>query len=768
MHNKFYVIWIWIFLWPHAAFGNYPKLWNVPLQNENFVGRAQELEQIRTTFKKSKGFQYMAITGLAGMGKTQLAKQFCHQNYASYNIVWWFDGSKNLSDQIKSFAEEWNRYNLTDPIPIYDLSLENLVNYVKNKLRVTPHSWLLVFDNVETKHSIHNYFPSRHGKSLGHVLLTSKNSTGWISFIQLKKFSRVDSKKLLKKILQSLDNAQTTLLAETLSDYPLALMQAAAFIKTNPSISPLNYTTLYHKTGLHTATHTMEPKMDNGNILDNYESTAESALTLSLNKIKEDNKDAFELALFLSHLGPREIPDELLKLWVKINSPNANYDQLIHCLLEHSLIDRADTSSISSLIYTMHEITQKVIQHYASKEQRGHTLEIALKTMNDFLDLPSDVLVTCLLKNKDVLFHAQKLAEHSSILSLRNAELLHLSVKLLEYDLSGIRDYELAQKELASIEELNKNISFPSILVEALYFINKGNYYSWKNADYTSSIKFMKKGYRLLESLDGYADEKMRSLTNLAQFEILKGNVDSASQYIQAGSQFLEDSKSDIYKSLFHFAKALIAIDQGKLEEAYQETLLEEELFKNIKDYPTLRFAQQIQKSEILIKMNQHKQAAEVARTVLEASKKFFQTEDHTITARSKVMLGLALANEGSFDKGLKLIDEAIATYNKTYQGDQKHANQAFSHKTRGDILSFKGDISGAFKEYEVAREIYKIVYANDTIDDISALYLSFVQVGLKLKDDFIVKKYFQKHLIAFGADHPRTKLIIKEMEQQK
>lgn len=763
MGSKFCAIWVLFFFWPNAAFGDYPTLWNVPLQNENFVGRAQELEQIRATLKKSKGFQYMSITGLAGMGKTQLAKQFCHQNYASYNIVWWFDGSKNLSDQFKNFAEEWNRYNPTDQIPVYDLSLENLVNYVKNKLRVTPHSWLLVFDNVETKHSVHNYIPSRHGKSLGHVLLTSKNSTGWISSIQLKKFSRADSKKLLKKILRSLDNNQTTLLAEMLSDYPLALMQAAAFMKTNPSISPLNYTTLYHKTGLHTATHTMEPTMDNSNILDNYESTAESALTLSLDKIKEGSSDAYSLALFLSYLGSREIPAELLKLWAKINSPNANHDQLINCLLEHSLIEGTDTS-----LYTMHEITQKVIQHYASKEQREHTLEIALKTMNDFLDLPSDALVTYLLKNKDILFHAQKLAEHSTKLSLKNAELLHLRVKLLEYDLSGIRDYELAQKELSAIEDLNKNLSFPSILVEALYFINKGNYYSWKNADYVSSIKFMKKGYNLLESIDGYADEKMRSLTNLAQFEILKGNVDSASHYIQAGSQFLKDSKSDIYKTLFHFAKALIAIDQGKLEEAYQETLLEEALFKNIKDYPTLRFAQQIQKSEILIKMNQFKKASEVACAVLEASKKFFQTEDHTITARSKVMLGLALANEGSFDKGLKLIDEAIATYNKTYQGDRKHANQAFSHKTRGDILALKEDIADAFKEYEVAREIYKIVYANDTIDDISALYLSLVQAGLTLKDDFIVKKYFQKHLAAFGADHPRTKLIIKAMDQQK
>lgn len=287
MRNKSYVIWVLTFLWSYTAFGDYPKLWNVPLQNENFVGRAQELEQIRAVFKKSKGFQYIAITGLAGIGKTQLAKQFCHQNYASYNIVWWFDGPKNLSDQFKNFAEEWNRYNPTDQIPVYDLSLENLVNYMKNKMRVTPLSWLLVFDNVKTKHSVQNYLPSRHGKSLGHVLLTSKNSIGWISSIQLKKFSRADSKKLLKKILQSLDNTQTTLLAETLSDYPLSLMRAAAFMKTNPSISPLKYTTLYGKTGLHPATHTMEPTMDNGNILDNYESTAESALTLSLNKIKK-------------------------------------------------------------------------------------------------------------------------------------------------------------------------------------------------------------------------------------------------------------------------------------------------------------------------------------------------------------------------------------------------------------------------------------------------------------------------------------------------
>lgn len=521
MRNKFYIIWIWIFLWPNAAFGDYPKLWNVPLQNENFVGRAQELEQIRTAFKKSKGFQYMAITGLAGMGKTQLAKQFCHQNYASYNIVWWFDGSKNLSDQFKNFAEEWNRYNPTDPIPINDLSLENLVNYVKNKLRLTPHSWLLVFDNVENK-SVEKYFPQRHGGAIGHIVVTSKNATGWLNSLSLTKFSRSDALKLLKKVLGDSRYLGINELAEVLNDYPLSVMQAAAYIKTHPTVSVQDYKKMYQAMG-DSLKSQRDLAMSNTNLLDSYENADASAIKISLIQIQKVNSEAYEILLLLAHPNNKEISNDLLSQWSQFRHYKSDYNALINVLLEQSLIEtNTDVSDTTNLSYDVHEIVQKVARGHSKKEDREIVLRRALTMMFSNLDNGADKLVSYLLKNSAVLYHMQHLVKHAKDVGLTTPEFIGLRVKLLECYLSGIRDYALAEAELLEIEQMKETVSFPNILSEAQYLINKGNFSSWKLADADTSILQMRKAYDLLKKTDGYADEKLRILTNIAQSEALR------------------------------------------------------------------------------------------------------------------------------------------------------------------------------------------------------------------------------------------------------
>lgn len=768
MLNKFLISFLAFFLGSSSCYGGYPKLWNVPLQNENFVGRDKEASQIHKTFSRSKGFKYIVITGLAGIGKTQLAKHYCHKNYKNYEIVWWFDGSRDIPDQMKKFAEVWNSYFPSDQIPINALSSDNLVEFIKNKLRISPQKWFLVFDNVENKSSIEKYLPHRHGTEIGHVLITSKNATGWLSSISLTKFSRKDAKILLKKIIHSLSSDETNLLAETLDDYPLAVMQAAAFIKTNPSINPESYTKMYRKIGSQFMER-MDLNMDKGNLLDNYENTAESAVRISLQKIENANHHAYDLLLLLAHLGSKEISDELLKSWVQLNQPQADYNFLINCLLEHSLIEvSTGASNGGKVTYTIHEIIQRVTKSYASADVRKRILESALKTFNAFLDFESDQLASYLVKNRAILFHTQKLVENSQSLAIATFDLLSIRIKLLECYLSGLRDYDLALAELESIEKLNRTLSFPSVLSEALYYINKGNYYSWKNADYESSIKFMKKGYELLLTIDGYESEKLRALTNLAQFEVLIGNVENASAYIKSGNQYLGAAKSKIYQTLFHYAKCLISIDLGLLDQALEENLLEEDLFKSIDDYPTLKFAQLIQKSEILLKTKRYQESFKVAQDVYTLSKRFFQTDDHTMPARSKVMLSLATAHLGNIDKALIFIKEAIVTFDKTYKNYAKHDNQAFAHKTLGDLLFLKEDYKAAFDEYEITREIYETIYKGKKIDDISALYRSLALVGIKLKDDYLAKKYFQKHLGSFGADHPRTVEIIQEMDRHK
>src|SRR2546421_12004189 len=54
--------------------------WIVPFQrNPQFVGRTSEIKQIDTLLASETRCERVAITGLGGVGKTQIALEFVHQ-----------------------------------------------------------------------------------------------------------------------------------------------------------------------------------------------------------------------------------------------------------------------------------------------------------------------------------------------------------------------------------------------------------------------------------------------------------------------------------------------------------------------------------------------------------------------------------------------------------------------------------------------------------------------------------------------------------------
>ena len=65
----------------------------VPAQNHNFVGRQNILAKMKEEISSSTsgGCRPVALSGLGGMGKTQLMLQYCYLHRAEYQYVFWLE-----------------------------------------------------------------------------------------------------------------------------------------------------------------------------------------------------------------------------------------------------------------------------------------------------------------------------------------------------------------------------------------------------------------------------------------------------------------------------------------------------------------------------------------------------------------------------------------------------------------------------------------------------------------------------------------------------
>jgi hypothetical protein len=75
--------------------GELPLVWNVPFHpNPFFTGRDLRLSELEAQLSAPGAAGRLALTGLGGIGKTQLAVEYAYRRRADYDLVWWVRGEQ--------------------------------------------------------------------------------------------------------------------------------------------------------------------------------------------------------------------------------------------------------------------------------------------------------------------------------------------------------------------------------------------------------------------------------------------------------------------------------------------------------------------------------------------------------------------------------------------------------------------------------------------------------------------------------------------------
>ena len=233
--------------WTEAVPRPSHRIWSseIPSRKPNFTGRAAELSRLRDNLfsRQSPHVHVQVISGMGGIGKTELATEYIHRNIDTYEIIWWIraEHEDRVRDALVKLGQRLELRQATA-----DSARDRTVAAVLETLQSgTWPSWLLVFDNAANPFDLQKYIPASGPK--GHVIITARQPN-WPSYIvadsiEVWPFTDAESVSFLRHTVPSLaqesrvDAAEDTRrvsearrLAMTLGHLPIAVEHAAAYL----------------------------------------------------------------------------------------------------------------------------------------------------------------------------------------------------------------------------------------------------------------------------------------------------------------------------------------------------------------------------------------------------------------------------------------------------------------------------------------------------------------------------------------------------------
>jgi tetratricopeptide (TPR) repeat protein len=270
-----------------------PAAGRPPRATPYFTGRGELLEELAAHLD-SRGL--VVLTGIAGVGKTQLALAHVAAHRGDYQLVWWLRAELPAT-LIADYAALADAHQLAAP----EQPLPDKVAAVRRFLQGGA-GWLLVFDGARDARVIEPYVPAR---SRGHVLITSRDPR-WdeVEPVEVGVLSRPESVGFLHRHARASDNLAAQLASE-LGDLPLALEQARAYLRDSGESTGEYLERLRERARMQPA----------GAGTPRHEHLTTLAFATSLERARRHAPAAERLLTLLAFLGPDDIPKALLRRW---------------------------------------------------------------------------------------------------------------------------------------------------------------------------------------------------------------------------------------------------------------------------------------------------------------------------------------------------------------------------------------------------------------------------------------------------------------------
>ncbi|KAF2137703.1 uncharacterized protein K452DRAFT_278071 [Aplosporella prunicola CBS 121167] len=314
-------------------------------RNRQFVGRSAELDALKQKLLVDKDCQKVAISGLGGIGKTQIALQFAYfvkESYPEFSVFW----VQALS--IETF--ERGCIEMATALGIRQESKDDVKKLVQRRLcGKAAGKWLLIIDNADDLDLLRGseqteglltflpesengltIFTTRYGEVAQYL---AGNDVVEVGKMMKREALGLFEKSLLRKDPPYNEEIVMDLLTE-LEYLPLAITQAVAYINTCKTPIP-KYLLLLKNTEKN-AIAILSRNFDDRTRYPNSANAVAKTWTITFNKISESDTLAADLLAFISFIEWKAIPNSILPA----SGREAQQEEAIGILCAYSFLER--------------------------------------------------------------------------------------------------------------------------------------------------------------------------------------------------------------------------------------------------------------------------------------------------------------------------------------------------------------------------------------------------------------------------------------------
>ncbi|KAM0368168.1 hypothetical protein ACHAPY_011552 [Fusarium culmorum] len=695
-------------------------------RDRKFVERTDILLWLRDQTAQSGS--RAALVGLGGIGKSQVAIHYLYEVREASPDTWvfWVDASSRAR-----FEEAYR--NIADKLqlPGRDDPKRNVLQLVHAWLCDGENGpWMMVLDNADSVEVLFDAHDSRDqplasflpNTGRGSIVITSRNTgaAARLASRAIYKMPMMEKSQALQLLRNRLgdegaeDNAAMSDLIDDLNYMPLAITQAAAYIKRRePRMSVSAYLYEFRRSDKNRAS-----------LLNADAESASNSIVatwqITFGQIRSERPSAADLLSFISFFRPQGIPKSALQAYVRYHREDADkgLDEDLEVLREYSLV----AATADKETFEMHALVQFCTREWLSAFGDRH------QWMRKFLWVMSE-----------------------------------------QYPLGKYENWVECQRLDPHIEFLTKEepVDMEDTRCWARLLSNAGCFRMLRGR-YSEAAQMFRQALLGYEKVLGSEHpDTLMSINNLGSVLQYQGKYEEAEamdrQALLGYEKVLGSEHPDTLMSINNLGSVLR--DQGKYKEAEamdRQALLGYEKVLGSEHPHTLMSINNL--GSVLRDQGKYKEAEAINRRALEGYERILGPE-HPDTLISINNLGLVLQHQGKYEEAEKISRRALETREKVL--GREHPNTLRSVNNLGSILSSQGKYDEAETMYRQALLGYEKILGRehpDTLTSVNHLGLVLQHQGKHEEAETMYRRALLGYEKVLGPEHPDTLISINNL----